>query len=260
VALLYKINTLWSVFGSISNGFSSPTIQEFTNTIQFASNQRLLKAENGQNFELGSKISFAGGRAFLEATVYSLNLKNGLVRRLNENGNEFFDNSGLIIQNGLETSLKYALVIKNTSHFISAADLRLNYTYNDFRYKRFETANANFQNNKMPGVPQNNLFFTLDLQQKNGIFVNLDVNYLSSIPLNDANTFAADDAIMTNARAGFEKDLGKFPIKFFVGINNILNQEYSFGYDFNAFGNRFYNPAPLRNYNAGITIGLNSSK
>ena len=152
------------------------------------------------------------------------------------------------------------MVKKNTRHFISAADLRLNYTYNDFRYKRFETANANFQNNKMPGVPQNNLFFTLDLQQKNGIFVNLDVNYLSSIPLNDANTFAADDAIMTNARAGFEKDLGKFPIKFFVGINNILNQEYSFGYDFNAFGNRFYNPAPLRNYNAGITIGLNSSK
>ncbi len=43
-------------------------------------------------------------------------------------------------------------------------------------------------------------------------------------------------------------------LNIFCGIDNLLNQNYSLGNDINAFGGRYYNPAPSRNYYAGINF------
>jgi iron complex outermembrane receptor protein len=41
-----------------------------------------------------------------------------------------------------------------------------------------------------------------------------------------------------------------------VGADNLLNKTYSLGNDLNAFGGRFFNPAPKRNYFLGAKIEL----
>ncbi|MDQ3536981.1 MAG: TonB-dependent receptor, partial [Bacteroidota bacterium] len=43
----------------------------------------------------------------------------------------------------------------------------------------------------------------------------------------------------------------------YVGVDNLLNEEYSLGNDLNAFGGRFYQPSPERNYFAGLRVKYN---
>ena len=47
-----------------------------------------------------------------------------------------------------------------------------------------------------------------------------------------------------------------FKIQIFAGIDNVLNEKFSLGNDINAFGNRYFNPAPERNYYAGLKFEL----
>ena len=39
-----------------------------------------------------------------------------------------------------------------------------------------------------------------------------------------------------------------------VGVNNLLDQQYSLGNDINAVGGRYYNAAPGRNYYVSIAF------
>ncbi len=257
LALLKSFGKAFTVYTSWSNGFSSPTTQEFVNTYQYAPNSKLLNAERGENFEIGSKVNFLQNRIYLEVAYFNLKLKNGLIRKLTASGDDFFENSGQIDQKGLEFTSNYKIIIENPSNFIRSSTLRFNYTLNDFVYKRYTVGTTEFNGKSLPGIAKDNMYLLFEMIQKNGIFLNFDINYLSKIPLNDANTFYSESTYLSNTRLGFNKSVGKISYKIFGSIDNVFNQKYSFGYDFNAFGNRFYNPAPLRNYNVGLQLGFN---
>jgi len=45
-------------------------------------------------------------------------------------------------------------------------------------------------------------------------------------------------------------------LDFFGGVNNLLNTVYYDNIRLNAFGGRFYEPAPGRNFYLGLSLGL----
>ena len=189
--------------------------------------------------------------------VFSLEVQDGLVRFTNSTGNEYFKNVGNLVQQGLETQLRYEIVNPNTEKFIQDASVSASLTLNDFTYKKYELSpTVNYNDKNLPGVAKQNLFISASLVQKSGVYLNLAINYLSKMPLKDDNTVYADAAWMSQVRLGYKKDFRKLAAKVYVGAENLFNQAYSFGYDFNAFGNRFYNPAPLRNYNGGVELSF----
>jgi iron complex outermembrane receptor protein len=55
---------------------------------------------------------------------------------------------------------------------------------------------------------------------------------------------------------GWKRNFRTVQLEIFAGIDNGLNQLYSLGNDINAVGNRYYNPAPARNYFGGIVLGF----
>ena len=59
-------------------------------------------------------------------------------------------------------------------------------------------------------------------------------------------------------RAGFK---GKFKqgtnFELFLGVENLLDVTYSLGNDLNAFGRRYFQPAPGINYYFGLKLKLN---
>lgn len=257
LALLKSFGNVFSVFTSWSNGFSSPTTQEFVNSYQYAPSSKLLNAERGENLEIGSKINLLNKRLYFDITYFNLKLKNGLIRKLTVTGDEFFENTGQIDQNGFEFTSIFKIVPENSLKFISSSSIRLNYTLNDFVYEKYSVGTTEYNGKSLPGIAKDNVYLLFDLVQKDGIFINFDINYLSKIPLNDANTFYSESSYISNARLGFSKNIGKIDFKIFGSMDNFFNQKYSLGYDFNAFGNRFYNPAPQRNFNVGLQLGFN---
>jgi iron complex outermembrane receptor protein len=48
--------------------------------------------------------------------------------------------------------------------------------------------------------------------------------------------------------------VGKLELEGFIAGDNLLNASYSLGNDLNAFGRRYFNPAPLRNWVGGVVL------
>ena len=45
-------------------------------------------------------------------------------------------------------------------------------------------------------------------------------------------------------------------VKYFLGVNNTFNQEYFDNIRINAFGKRYYEPAPKRNFYFGLNLSF----
>jgi iron complex outermembrane receptor protein len=224
-------------------------------SVQNSPNFELLKAEKGLSKELGFKHT-SSSRWNAELVFFQQNIKNGLVRNLTSTGNEYFLNTGEILQNGIELSNNFGFIKTNSTKFIKEANLGLNLVYNDFKYKQFVLGTTDLAQKSLPGVSKYNGFLKLDVVQKQGFFINFDVNYLSKMPLNDANLVFSEDVFLSQLRGGFSKTFKKVGLKIYGGIDNLFDEKYSSGYDFNAFGNRFYNPTPPRNFNGGLRMDL----
>jgi iron complex outermembrane receptor protein len=80
--------------------------------------------------------------------------------------------------------------------------------------------------------------------------VNLHYRFVSETPLTDENDVFANPYHLLNANIDYRLPLDQ-KITFFGGIENIFNTTYSLGNDLNAFGGRFYQPAPKRNFYLG---------
>ncbi|HLO46609.1 MAG TPA: TonB-dependent receptor plug domain-containing protein [Leadbetterella sp.] len=253
ISLLKGFGSKSTVYLNLSSGFSSPTAQELVASVQNSPNFELLKAERGFNKEIGFKHR-ANGFWNTELVFFQHIIQNGLVRNLTAGGNEYFLNTGEILQNGVEFSNSFNLVGSKNSGFFKVAQIAFNFVYNDFSYQKFVSGTNDFGGKELPGVSKYNGFLKLDLEQKKGVFVNFDLNYLSKIPLNDINSVYSDEAWISQARMGYAHHFGRFGVKSYVGVDNLFDEKYSAGYDFNAFGNRFYNPSPPRNFNAGLKI------
>jgi iron complex outermembrane receptor protein len=76
------------------------------------------------------------------------------------------------------------------------------------------------------------------------------------MPLNDANSAAASSFHLFAARFSYTRNIQRFTFNLFTGADNLFDQKYSLGNDINAFGGRFFNAAPGRNFYAGVNLSV----
>ena len=88
-----------------------------------------------------------------------------------------------------------------------------------------------------------------------GFYLFAEYTYVSSLPLNDANSAWAQHYNLLQFKAGWKHLFGHVTTEFFFGINNILNQKYSLGDDINAAAGKYYNAAMPINYYGGLKVG-----
>ncbi len=249
VAINKVLNENWSITASYSEGYSPPTLQEVRPSAGgFRSG---LNAEKGANSELNFRR--IGNNLTTEISLYHFALKETIVSRSDINGSEFFINAGKTNQNGLEWNISYLLpVAANASFGIRAWSTGNLIKYQFQNYMRGE---KNFSGNALPGIPT--------FIQTNGIDAKLPwgfnfygtYQYQGFVYLNDANDVKSTPVNQWTAKVSWKKNLGPFLYteisasaeKVFAGI-------YSLGYDFNAFGGRYYNSAPKNNFWAGAKL------
>lgn len=252
VALNYRMNAFSSVYGSISSGFSPPTIDE-VRTNEGSLNLDL-EAEKGINYEVGYRL---GNEKFnFELIGYFLKLDETITTFTNENGVVLFRNAGSTDQKGIEASLDYAL-LRNADGFVKDFLVGTAYTGQFFKFVDYAKRDNDFSGNDLTGVPPHNFVSRLDIRTRPGIYLNFTHQFTEKTPLNDANTVFQDSFHLVNIRAGWRKTLGDWDLELFAGVDNLLNESYSLGNDLNAFANRFYQPAPTRNWYGGVKVGFN---
>ena len=233
----------YSVYGSVSSGFSPPTLDEFrTNE---GSINTGLRPERGTNYELGTK----GGRGPVNYTVslFYLRLNETISVLSDARGTSLFRNAGNTNQYGVELALDYAAA--------PWLDLYGSYTYHRFRYGDYEQRGEDYSGNRLPGTAPHIVNLEARVQLPLGVYATLTENYTDAIPLNDGNTVYGKAYHLVRARVGYRKRVRKVQYDFFAGGSNLLDERMSFGNDLNPqFGGRYFQPAPGRNYFLGVTI------
>lgn len=253
-ALSFAVTNNISVYSAVAKGFSPPTLAEIKPSDgNFYSN---LQAEYGLNIELGVKGNLMNNKLLLDIALYSFNLKNAIVRRNNAAGNEFFINAGSTKQQGLETAITYK-ILHQKNKFIRLIEWKNNNSFQPYTFTNYTVGTTNFSGNALTGVPQNIHVNSLQILFKNQFQFFVQHNYTSAIPLNDANDVFATSYQLVQLKFTYPILLAAYTIQSTFGIDNVLNEQYSLGNDINAAGRRFFNPAPTRNFFAGISIRLN---
>ena len=253
MALSYRITNQLQFYALAAEGFSSPSLAELRpsdgNFYPF------LNAERGWNMEAGIKGFLLQQRLSFDLAYYRFLLRDAIARRTDAAGAEYFVNAGNVLQQGVELMLKYR--IYSSAHtFIQSIMLNNGFSYQPYRFKDFRQGTAQLDGKQLTGVPEIVNVLGIGLEAKQGWYLNATLNTTGSIPLNDANSVSAGSYELLQAKLGKAFTFKQTRINLFLGADNLLNQRYSLGNDINAFGNRYFNPAPARNWYAGIRFGL----
>ncbi|MFC7346211.1 TonB-dependent receptor [Chryseobacterium zhengzhouense] len=248
--LTYLLGKGFSARGKIGKGNSAPTNEEIrSSTQEFNQN---LSPEYGWNKEIGVRKQF-GNFIFLEGSYFDFRMKDAIVRRQNDAGQEFFVNSGETVQKGFEVLLESKnFNLKND--FFSNFKFRFSGSFYDFKFKNYQQNDNNFSGNDLTGVPKTTINSLLNFTFFKKLNVDYSHFYTSKMPLNDANTVWSEPSLIGNIQFRYPIDFEKTRVNLYLQIQNLYNEDYVLGFDINAFGNRYYNPAAKRNFVLGMKM------
>jgi iron complex outermembrane recepter protein len=252
IAALKKISEGFSLFGSVSKGYSPPSLAEVRPSTGIYNNE--LSPEQGINYELGfrglllKKISF-------DVTGYDFELAQTIVSQKQANNADYFINSGDTRQLGLEMMVGWQHGFK--ASIVNSLNLWTSASFNNYHFLNYNRDKISYSGNQLTGSPVSSIAGGIDASFLKKFYCHFTANFVDRIPLNDANTFYSSDYLLLGSRLGFKQPLsGKTTIEIFVGIDNALDQRYSLGNDLNANGNRYFNAAMPGNYFFGVKMGL----
>jgi iron complex outermembrane recepter protein len=252
IAVLKKFSEEFSLFGSVSKGYSPPSLAEVRPSTGIYNNE--LSPEQGINYELGfrgwllKKISF-------DVTGYDFELAQTIVSQKQANNADYFINSGDTRQLGLEMMVGWQRDFK--ASVVHSLHLWASVSFNNYHFINYNRDKVSYSGNQLTGSPASSIAGGIDATFLKKFYCHLTANFVDRIPLNDANTFYSSDYLLLGSRLGFKQPLSeKTTIEIFIGVDNALDQRYSLGNDLNAAGGRFYNAAAGRNFYFGLKFGL----
>jgi iron complex outermembrane receptor protein len=252
IGFLYKLNKDIAIHVSTSKGFSPPSVAEIRPSAGGFSTG--LQAEKGWSHEMGIKGSALRSRLQFDLAFFYFDLKDAIVRRTNAAGAEFFVNAGGTKQKGIEAFVEGYLLRKPLNGFVSQIRLWSSVTLNNFKFGEYVVNTNEYSGNDLTGVPKKVVVIGSDFEFFRHWYLNGTFNYTDAIPLSDANDVFADAYRLWQARIGWKNSFKRWGLEVFAGVDNIGNEKYSLGNDLNAFGRRYFNPAPTRNYFGGVMI------
>lgn len=246
----YLLEKGFSVRGKIGKGNSAPTNEEIrSSTQEFNQN---LSPEYGWNKEVGIRKQFVNS-IFVEANYFDFRLNDAIVRRQNDAGQEYFINSGKTVQKGFEVLLESKnFNLKN--EFLSQLKFRFSGSFYDFKFKNYQQNENDLSGNDVTGVPRTTINSLINFTFFKKLSVDYSHFYTSKIPLNDANTVWSESNLIGNIQFRFSVNFEKIRLNLYLQIQNLYNKDYVLGFDINAFGNRYYNPAAKRNFVLGMKV------
>ncbi len=247
-AVNYRMNS-GVLFASYSSSFETPTTTELANPDGSGGFNTSLVAQTADNFELGYKRS--NGNLYYEVTVFTIDLKDELIpfELAAFPGRTFFVNAGSSKRDGIETALSW----KNNS----GLQIDASYTWSDFKFEDFVDDNGNdFSGNQLPGLPRQFGYLGLSYNTESGFSGTVEAIYSGDLYANNANTANVSSYTIANLRLGYDFQNGNWMIRPYIGINNLFDEAYNSNIRINAFGGRYFEPAPTRNVYAGVVVNF----
>ncbi len=252
VGFSYVGSSNWVVFGSISQGFSPPALEETLNPDGSLNTE--IKPEKGFSYELGGRWSRDFWTA--ELNLYHMDVRDLLVAQRTAEDAFVGINAGRTSHTGLESVLAGELPLND----VLSLRARVAYALNRFRFDEFINEDEDFSGNELTGYPSYNFSAQLGL----GFFDRGELLFteqsVGAMPITDANNVYTDPYHLLNARISWQQSLfGGVLAKVAFGVDNVFDEHYASMVQINAgsFGGnapRYYYPGLPRNYYVQIKL------
>ena len=248
IGITYNTNNRSNLFITVGTSFETPTLNELSNNPTGGMGfNKDLEPISSLSYEYGWKGNFSNSS--LEIIGYNILSSNEILPfELEEYpGKNFYRNVGETSRSGLELSWNY---------FFSSAALQLSYTISDNKFKSYEINDSQLKGKKIPGIP--NQLFDLSVLFKFQKELNLKVDYqfVGKRFADNLNLTEIESHSLLSFKISKPFYVKRIKLNSFIGVNNILNEKYFDNIRLNAFGKRYYEPAPDRNIYLGADISF----
>lgn len=247
IGLSYAIAKNQRVFVNFSTSFETPTLSELSANPSGEEGLNLdLNPSKAINYELGWKCQTA--LAYFEATSFYIQSSNEILPYELEDfpGRSFYRNVGATIRYGLEL----AATLQWNQWAFQASLTQAQYQFDQ------ENEADILDGKSLPGIPNSQLFFQLDYTSQADWKWVLSGEHIGSFYADNTNSVEIKNFQKVQFQAQKTVSLSWSEFDFFAGINNLLNTTYFDNIRLNAFGGRFYEPAPGRNFYLGTRFNF----
>lgn len=236
------------LFSNISTSFETPALSELSADPSGIEGLNFdLNPSQAIGYEIGWKWNNQATN--IELVSYHTTTSNEIVPYEIEAfpNRSFYRNAGETIRKGIELYFRQGFNFFTTS---------VAYSISNNTFQEFLLGDSDLSGNRLPGLPKQQLNFQLRSRNIGSWDFLLSGTLVGEIYADDANQTKIDPYQVINLSLQKSFDYSSFSIDLFAGINNLFNRDYFDNIRINAFGGRYYEPAPLRNIFVGISIGV----
>mgnify|MGYP005988249157 FL=1 len=244
VGLSYEVAPQQRLFANFSSSFETPALSELSANPSGAEGLNLeLEPARALNYELGWKGLWTKTR--MEANVFFIESTNEILPYELEAfpGRSFYRNAGATQRWGVEVFGSYQWEQWELQASMSQAEYRF-------------TENNTSEGNTLPGIPNSQFFLQLGYTSLQNWQFQLTGEHIGSLYADTANAVQIEAFQKVRLQGGKTVALGNLELNLFAGINNLFDVRYFDNIRLNAFGGRYYEPAPGRNAFFGLSAAF----
>ncbi|WP_444815032.1 TonB-dependent receptor domain-containing protein [Variovorax brevis] len=251
VALRYAATQDVSLYGTWGRGYETPTLNELSYRpdgvpgFNFA-----LQPSVSDSYEIGVKSRIASG--FFTAALFETRTSNEIVVDSNANGRTTYRNAPSTKRDGAEL----AWTQETASHWrtqVAYTWLRARYSDSFCCVTVVGSPPAVVQaGNQIPGVAPQMFFASFGYVPPEGFRAGVEMRAVAKIYANDTNTVSAPGYAVAAIHAGYVQKWQRWEFNAFARVDNLFDKQYIGSVIVNEGNGRYIEPAPGRNWTAGV--------
>ena len=247
VNFLYEFDKI-DVFANFSSGYETPTLNELSATANQLGFNDDLKNIKSHTFEIGFANLKKGNVVNYSIRLFHISTINEITPYQLNDGLVLYSNAGKTTKTGAE--VEFNGKISDQINFEYTASI------GNYKFESFKFIDNDFSNNIMPGIPKSQHNIKINYKNESNYNLVVGLKRVGKMFADNANETEIDGYSSISIKMSKNLKLFETSITPFISIDNLFNEEYFDNIRINAFGSRFYEPAPGISFNGGLKLNL----
>ena len=247
VNFLYEFDKI-DVFANFSSGYETPTLNELSATSNQTGFNDDLKNIKSNTFEIGFANLKKDNIINYSIRLFNISTINEITPYQLNDGLVLYSNAGKTTKKGAE--VEFNGKISDQLNFEYAASI------GNYKFESFKFIENDFSNNVIPGIPKSQHNIKIKYKNESNFNLVVGLKRVGKMFADNANKTKIDAYSSISVKMSKNLNLFETSITPFISIDNLFNKEYFDNIRINAFGSRFYEPAPGINFIGGLKLNL----
>ena len=245
VGAVARVAPLHALYANLASAFETPTASELTTKPDGSGGLNPdLDPQFATTAEVGVKGILSTWLRY-DVAVFRTTVRDELIQYdvPGVPGRSYYRNAGRTSRQGAELGL---------SAYRGPLQLNGAWTFSRFRFTDYVVGTTDYSGNRVSGIPPQQGQIAATVRGR-GVFGTMEMLAAQSAPVDDANQRHVAGYAVFNVRSGLSRSFGRSRLSPVLSVYNVLNRKYAGSVVVNAAGGKYFEPAPARNFQFGLT-------